>query len=58
MHVIMMLTKMPEDIEFEVSSAKLEMFSVLAWVLPSLCSLLTPNRLPKPSEELDDLVGD
>ena len=56
--VTMMLTLMPEDIQYDVSMAQLDLFSTLAQVLPSLCPMSTKSGLPpKPNEEVGDLVG-
>ena len=56
--VVMMLTMMPEDIHYDISTGELDMFTTLTRVLPSLCPL--PNKTglpPKPNEDLGDLVG-
>ena len=56
--VTMMLTLMPEDIQYELSVAELDMFSTLGRILPSLCPIPGKSGLPPaPDEGLGDLVS-
>ena len=49
---------MPEDIQYELSVAELDMFSTLARILPSLCPIPGKSGLPPaPDEGLGDFVG-
>ena len=48
---------LPLDIEMGLSEVELDLFTTLAWVIPSLCPLSTTTTPPKPDQLQGDLVG-
>ena len=48
---------LPLDIEMGLSEVELDLFTILACVIPSLCPLGTTTTLPKPDQLQGDLVG-
>ena len=48
---------LPLDIEMGLSEVKLDLFTTLTRVIPSLCPLSTTTTLPKPDQLQGDLVG-
>ena len=48
---------LPLDIELGLSEVELDLFTTLAHIIPSLCSLGTTATLPRPDQMQGDLVG-